>query len=85
MPISGLVLTLDTNSDLRQRTWEALEQHPGIDVGTWHEDRLPIVTDSPDEQADRELWDWLQALPGVLKLEIAVIHFENEPAGGEGE
>jgi hypothetical protein len=87
MPISGLVLTLTPDDVLRGRTLDVLRSHPSVDLGEPRDDRLPIVVDSPDSDSDRRMWEWLQALPGVIQVEIAVIHFEDEPVptrdGGE--
>jgi len=85
MPISGLVLTLVQDASLRNKTLESLRQHSAMELGTAVENRLPIVVETPDSEADRHVWEWLHSLPGVSQVEIAVIHFENEHDPGQDE
>lgn len=76
MPISGLVVTLCSDDSRCQETLAALQSHEGIQLGPRQDDRLALVLETPDSQSDRQVWEWLQSLPGVVQIEIAVIHFD---------
>ncbi len=76
MPISGLVVTLCSDDSRCHETLAALQSHEGIQLGPRQDDRLAIVLETPDSQSDRQVWEWLQSLPGVVQIEIAVIHFD---------
>lgn len=70
MPVSGLVLTLSEHSAERALALAALQQSPAIEVGELADRRLPIVVDTPDSEADREIWRWLHELKGVLFVDL---------------
>lgn len=76
MPISGLVVTLCSDDSRCHETLAALQSHEGIQLGPREDDRLALVLETPDSQSDRQVWEWLQSLPGVVQIEIAVIHFD---------
>lgn len=80
MPISGLVLTLVQDDSQRRLVLDALRKHPAMELGEAVDDRVPVVMDTPDSESDRRMWDWLNSLPGVIQIEIAVIHFEEAPS-----
>jgi hypothetical protein len=54
----------------------ALADDPRISLGPQTSMRLPIVVETADEEEDREIWEWLRALPGVEQVDVAMIHFE---------
>jgi hypothetical protein len=87
MPISGLVITLTDDVDTGQAALAAMERHSAICVGQLTGLRLPIVVETPDSDADREVWEWLHTLPGVALVNVAVVHFnplEPLPATSSG-
>lgn len=79
MPISGLVITLAEDPPWRTAALAALRDHPAIEVGEPTANRVPVVVDTADEEEDRRLWEWLHALPGVVLVVVAFIHFEQGP------
>lgn len=83
MPASGLVLTLrpDPTGHLSAALATALAARPEVTLGPWSGDparggHLALVTDTPDRDADRALWDWLAARPEVLAIGLAFAHFD---------
>ncbi len=78
MAISGLVLTLTDNDDLRARTLQLLPEMPELSLGTAVGVRLPVVADTPHRSLDRALFERLQAMPGVLFAEVAYVWFDDE-------
>ncbi len=76
MPISGLVVSLSDQAELREQAVRAIEQEPRIEVGALASHRLAIVVDTASSEQDKELWHWLTSLPGVLFVEVAMVGFE---------
>lgn len=70
MPVSGLVLTLSRDPELREAALTALRGDASIEMGGLLEHRLPIAVDTPTSEADHALWQWLHALPGVLFVDL---------------
>jgi hypothetical protein len=75
MPISGLVITLSEDAALRQAALAALQRQPAVSVGPLTGNRVPIVVDTIDDDADREVWEWLHTLPGIVLVNVAAVHF----------
>ena len=70
MPVSGLILSLNDDRRLRDGALEAIKHHNAVSLGEMQGQRLPIVVDTPDSDADREVWRWLHELPGVLFVDL---------------
>ncbi|MCC5785710.1 MAG: hypothetical protein JJU33_03305 [Phycisphaerales bacterium] len=70
MPVSGLILSLSDDRRLRDGALEAINQHNAVSLGEMQGLRLPIVVDTADSDADREVWKWLHELPGVLFVDL---------------
>ncbi len=78
MPISGLVVTL--KPDTARRAVEQIRHRPEIQLGERQGQRLPVVVDTPDPEADKACWRWLNALEGVHHVDVAFVHFEEADA-----
>ena len=78
MPISGLVITLSEKARERSVALAALAEDRRIEIGEATESRLPIVVDTPSSEEDRHVWEWLHNLPGVVFVDVACIHFDDE-------
>ena len=76
MPISGLVITLADDAARRDAALAALRDHAAIDLGPQTGSRVPIVVETASDDEDRQVWEWLQSLPGVMQVDVAMIHFE---------
>lgn len=84
MPISGLAITLSAEPAARQAAVDALRNHPAITLGEFDSYRLPIVVETATSDDDREVWRWLQELHGVLVVDVACVHFTDEPNADSG-
>jgi len=82
MPVSGLVLSLRDEPQLRAETLAVMGGDSRITVGVCEGNRLAIVLDTCSSEEDQRLWAWLESLPGVLFVEVAFIGFEQP---GEAE
>lgn len=77
MPISGLVVSLVSDRQLREETIETIRAEPCIDVGVIQSHRMAIVLDTPTTDDDKRLWCWLSSLPGVVFVDVAMVAFED--------
>lgn len=76
MPVSGLVITLANDRQRRDTALAALSQEPRIELGVLRASRLAIVVDTATPEDDQQLWQWLNALPGVEFVEVALVGFD---------
>ena len=76
MPVSGLVVALSSALHLQEEVLTAIAQEPRIEVGVREATLLAIVVDTRSSEEDRQLWQWLQSLPGVEFVEVAMVGFE---------
>lgn len=79
MPISGLVLTFDGDLNAMHPAISPLRRHPLIELGSPQGRRLPIVLDTPDKQTDQTVWSWLNQLPGIFHIDVAMVSFDEVP------
>jgi hypothetical protein len=77
MPVSGLVVSLTQEPELRRKTVDAIRGEPRIDIGPIHSDRMALVIDTASSAEDKQLWDWLKQLPGVVFVDVALVAFED--------
>lgn len=79
MAISGLVLTIkpDAADDVLTR----LIGDDRLTVGERQGHRLPVVAETASAAADRALWEELGAIPGVVRVDVASVHFDRDDAG----
>lgn len=76
MPVSGLVVSLRDEPQLRAEALAAIRREARITIGAFKANRLAIVLDTASSDEDRQLWDWLGSLSGVSFVEIAFVGFE---------
>lgn len=81
MPVSGLVVSLSQDPQLRAEAIDAINREPNITVGVREGNRLAIVLDTDSSQEDRQIWDRLDSHPGVVLLEVAFVGFD--PQGSQ--
>ncbi len=82
MPISGLVVTLSDNDTERADAIDALRREPRIELGISELEqtvasRIPIVVDTQSNEDDKQVWQWLNDLPGVVFVDVALVGFED--------
>ena len=77
MPVSGLVVTLVSNAQLRDEAIAAMGNEPQIEVGVIERNRMAIVLDTVDSGEDKRLWCWLSSLPGVVFVDVAMVAFDD--------
>jgi len=77
MNISSLVVTLGGNAIEISSVEQALAEIPCIEVGQKCGSKIPIVLEAESESDSREWFHRISQLPGVLKVEVAFVSFED--------
>ncbi|MCA9726282.1 MAG: hypothetical protein KC729_01265 [Candidatus Eisenbacteria bacterium] len=75
MPISGLVLSLDSTASVDYVVAQ-IQGDSRLVVGKPSGKRLPLVIDTRDAREDRALWIWLESLPGIAAVNVVYIGFD---------
>jgi len=83
MPISGLVLSLSEQHSLREHALEALRHEPRIEIGARDSLRVAIVCDTACGEEDKQLWNWLQQLPGIVFVDVVMVGFDDDSTSNE--
>lgn len=76
--VSGLVISVSDDEANRAALIEALVEAGCFELGEWIENRLPVALEAADERISREWFEWLCGLPGVVKVDVAVVSWEAE-------
>ena len=76
MPVSGLVVSFAADAQLRESAIQLIRSEPRIEVGTFAHNKLAIVVDTTSSEEDKQLWEWLNTLPGVVFVDVALVGFE---------
>lgn len=77
MPVSGLVVTLAEEPRLRGAAETSLRSRAFVTFGEPFGRRLPIVIDTGSAEAHAEAIDEVQALDGVLFVEVVFTDFSD--------
>lgn len=75
MPVHGAVLQLDPSHAARVR--KTLAAMPRVTSGPSDGLAQPVVLETPDRAADKELWRLLSELPGVLLVQPVFSDFSD--------
>jgi nitrate reductase NapAB chaperone NapD len=82
MPVSGLVVSFSDQPDLREKAMDAIRDDSRIEIGVTKSQRMAIVIDTPSSDEDKQLWGWLNSLPGVVFVDVVMVGFEESTASG---
>jgi hypothetical protein len=74
--VSGLVITLNAQPDVRERATAAILSHPAIHAGELTDRWLPVAVEAADQAECHAIHDWLQSLEGVDYVDVVAISFE---------
>lgn len=75
--VSGLVITTTVDQSHRAAIDAALEASGCFEAGDWQENRLPVALEAVDERTSREWFEWLCGLPGVVKVDLAFVAWDD--------
>ena len=76
MPVSGLVVSLARDPEQRADALKEIRAEERIEIGTIHSNRMSIVTTTDSAAEDQRLWCWLNSIPGVVLVDVAMIGFD---------
>lgn len=76
MITSGLVLTLSSDPVQAGRARAALQARPELTLGQPSQRWLPLVAETADVRAGRELHDWLSGIEGIEFVDVVHVSFE---------
>ncbi|MCA9019352.1 MAG: chaperone NapD [Planctomycetaceae bacterium] len=77
MKISSMVITLDGNVAEISSIEEILAEISCIEVGQRHGCKIPIVLEAENESNSRDWFHRISQFPGVFKVEVAFVSFED--------
>ncbi len=80
MPVSGLILTLSTETGAVVKLLDWMGRDVCVEVGERVGDRLAIVLDTVGKRADKLYWERLQDDDGVVFVDVSCVYFDE----GEG-
>lgn len=78
MPISGLLITLSDGPASSEIALDMLRRDRRIELGARRGSCQPVVVDTADRDEDRRLWEQLQKQEGILKVDVAYVHFAEQ-------
>lgn len=78
--IASVVATLQPNALLRSQLQADLAARPELEVGDCSSEstRIPVTIDVENQHQMEDTTTWLRTQPGVLKVDVVFVHFENE-------
>jgi nitrate reductase NapAB chaperone NapD len=79
MPLSGLVVTFQSPVKNHLASVRKLQEIPEIEIGESGGSKLAIAIDSISSDRDKEIWNAVQALPGVIDVAVVMVAFDDEP------
>lgn len=76
MTTSGLVVTFDPRLGDRKAVLEQIRQAGVFTPGELVDHRLPVALEAPTPSDAAHWCEWLGRLPGVLKVDVASVEYE---------
>ena len=80
--ISGLVIHLHEDEVLAEAAIGAIAGHDLFEPGARFGRRLPAVLDARGADESRQATDWLSSLPGVVHVDVAFVHLQEQQQCG---
>lgn len=80
MIVSALVVTLSPDPALRAVALQGLRDVPGLTLGEPVASRLPVVAEARSAGAGAALCEGLAERPGVVRVDVVAIDFEDDDA-----
>lgn len=74
--ISGLVVTLDQDSVLRQKAVATITAHPAIQAAPAKEQWLPLAVAARDQSEAHAIHRWISSIDGVKAAHVVALSFD---------
>jgi len=84
MPVNGLLLTLTEDEKLAGESLLEIGRRGDIELGDRTERWQPLVVETAGVRGSHEVHEWLEALPGVMKVDV-VFTSVSEPTEEESK
>lgn len=75
MPISSLIVR--TKSERTQNVASSIGEITGAEVSRIEAESIVVITDTRDQHQDRRIWDAIEAMPGVIGVNLIYHNFED--------
>jgi hypothetical protein len=82
MPVNGLIVTLSPDSLLANAALTRISTRSEVSLGVTQDRWQPLAVDTPDVKAAHDFHEWLEALPGVERVDVIYVGFD-EPTPTE--
>ena len=78
MWVSSFVIALPEDETEAGVIQDAIRAVPVFEQGERIGRRLPVVLEAKDGSAARHWHEWVESLPGVIKVDVAFVSFDDE-------
>lgn len=78
MPISGLVISIESDKFNRQTVVKKIDSLPYLKLGQSSSQRIPAVLETPSPRQDRQAIQEINDIPGVTFVDVVFVHFDQE-------
>ena len=75
MPIASIVVR--TKDDCLEEVVDQVKQYEGVSISDIGRDKFIVVSETETREQDKNLWERLEAVPGVLKVDLIYYNFED--------
>ena len=75
MPVSSLIV--GTQEHQVGRVAEAIDRMPSTSVCRVVQNDIVVLTETRDQEEDRQLWNRMKQIPGVLTVDLIYHNFED--------
>lgn len=76
MPVKGLLITLDDDPEKAASALSLLNARKEVELGELQGKYLPLVIDTANEHAGRQLHHWVESLDGVYYVDTVFASVE---------
>ena len=76
--IGSVVVTCESKAAITASLLDAISANSSIELGQPIENRVPVIIDSSDPDGLESCTRWLMDIPGVAKVDVVFVHFEDE-------
>ena len=84
MPVSGLMLSFSSDVASHGDVLRRIQRRAEIVIGPARGEKLAVVVDTDSREQDRDIWQWLQDLPGITGVHLAFASWD-EPRADTAE
>ncbi len=76
MPVNGLLVMLSLDRRLADEACVKISAREEVSLGITRDRWRSIVVDTPNVRAAHDFHEWLEALPGIEKVDVIYVGFD---------